>query len=212
MSRQLVEFLVDGQELEMPKLGGELALELAIRSMVTKQARPDLTKRMGIPAEKVAAMSDEEAGLRWYTHVRMSLEQKAAAIHSLPPREAWPEFRRLKAEAEAINAMTGMKQWTHISPSSVYISAWSLQRKIQSLRIIEAVRHHMAMHDGQLPARLEDIEGLAIPLDPLTDLPFEWKVEGQTATLKAPPLLADIGENTNWTGPASLCEYRLRVR
>lgn len=212
MARQLVEFLVESRQLEIPQTGGELALEVGIRSVVIKQARPDLTKRLGIPAEKVAAMSDEEAGLRWYSHLRMSLDQKAAAIHSLSPREAWPEIRRLRDEAQEVNTLTGMEQWTHISPCSVYMTAWTLKRRIQSLRVIEAVRHYLATHNRQLPARLEDIEGLAIPDDPLTDLPFEWMVEGETATLKSPSLPADIIELAGSSAPASVIEYRVKLR
>ena len=212
MADQLVEYLVESGELEIPKTGGEFALEVGIRSVVIKLARPDLTKRLGIPAEKVAAMSDEEVGLRWYTHLRMSLDQKAAAIHSLPPREAWPELRRLQDDVQDFSTMTGMKQWEQISPCSVYVTAWSLKRKIQSLRVIEAVRHHMATHDGQLPARLDDMQGVSIPLDPLTELPFEWQVDGQTATLKSPALPADIMEMMGSQSPASMIEYRVRVR
>lgn len=208
MGRQLVEYLVESGQMEMPKVGGELGLELSIRSVVIKRARPDLTERMGIPAEKVAAMSDEEAGLRWYTHLRMSLDQKAAAIYSLPPREAWPEYRRLKAEALSFHQLTGMKHWAHISPSSVYMSAWSLKRKIASLRIIEAVRHYMVSHENRLPTTLDEIQDVSIPRDPLTDTPFEWQVDGQTATLKAPSFPKEM---TEWL-PESAPEYRIRVR
>ena len=108
--------------------------------------------------------------------------------------------------------MTGMKQWTLISPCSVYLTAWSLKRRIQSLRVIEAVRHYQATHNGQLPARLEDIEGLAIPNDPLTDLPFEWTIEGETATLKSPALPADIIEMAGASALASVIEYRVKLR
>ena len=210
MARQLVESLVEMGELEVPKVGGDLALELAIRSTVKKKARPAVTELLGIPAEKVAAMSDEEAGIRWYTHLRMSLDQHAAAIYSLPPREAWPEFRRLQVEAQSFSDATGNKHWTYITPRSVYLASGGVKRQIASLRILEAVRHYMATHAEKFPTTLNEIEGLSIPLDPLTDLPFEWQTEGQTATLKAPALPADFTEGT--TGPARALEYRLRVR
>jgi hypothetical protein len=99
-----------------------------------------------------------------------------------------------------------------MDPTGMFIAAWSQQRKVQSLRIIEAVRHHLATHEGKLPKALDEIQDLPIPLDPLTAQPFQWTVDGQTAVLKAPPLPADVIESDSAAAQGSVLEYRLRVK
>jgi len=65
-------------------------------------------------------------------------------------------------------------------------------RHIAMLRIIEALRDCAAHHDGRPPERLEQINNLPIPLDPITGKDFSYHVEGQTAILEAlaPPMMS----------------------
>jgi hypothetical protein len=58
-----------------------------------------------------------------------------------------------------------------------------LDRKITLLRTIEALRLHAAAHDGQLPASLDEVTIVPVPLDPGTDKPFEYTLDGATATI-----------------------------
>ena len=130
-------------------------------------------------------MSDEEAAIRWYVRVRANLDQRADAALCLKPREAWQRLKEYDAEVEATQKKCKTAKLNLFDPTSVYLSVWSLKRQVEALRIIEAIRHYLATHDGKLPASLADIETLSIPMDPLTDEPFEWKVDGNTATLRA---------------------------
>jgi hypothetical protein len=224
MARQLAEFLETVGEipkLEPPREDGSVVeqflrvlkpLEKTLLTKAVKQARADLPRMLGISAERVAAMSDDEAGLRWYAYLRMARDQHAAAVLSLAPREAWPELRKLQAEIESMREKTGIKGMEFLSPTSIYVSAWSLKRKIDSLRIVEAVRHHLATHNGQLPETLDDIKAVSIPVDPLTGQSFEWKVDGKIATLKAPPLPADAIEPGSSIATANALEYQLHVK
>jgi hypothetical protein len=63
-----------------------------------------------------------------------------------------------------------------------------LDRELAVLRTVEALRFYAAMHDGKLPASLEDIEEVPVPLDPVMGRLFDYKLDGATATLegKAP--------------------------
>jgi hypothetical protein len=72
--------------------------------------------------------------------------------------------------------------------SRVVFSRTRLERKIASLRVLEALRFYAAKHDGQLPAKLEDITEVPIPVDPYTGKPFEYTRDGDKATLSAPAL------------------------
>jgi hypothetical protein len=59
-------------------------------------------------------------------------------------------------------------------------------RQIATLRVIEALRLYAAAHDGQLPKQLSDIGEVPIPDDPVTGLPFEYKLEDGRARLSGP--------------------------
>ncbi len=61
-----------------------------------------------------------------------------------------------------------------------------LERNLAATRIVEAVRHYAATHDGKLPASLADITDLPIPADPLNLRPISYRVEGDRAILELP--------------------------
>lgn len=176
-----------------------------------RQARADLPELLGIPADKVAAMSDDEAAVRWYVHLRLERDQRMAAVLTLPPREAWPQLKRLRDEILAMRRRTETEYNDNLNPVSIYVAAWSVKRRIDALRIVEAVRHYLARHDGRFPASLEQIDDVSIPLDPLTDQPFDWSVDDNTATLTAPALPAGLVEPDAPAARAAAIVYRLKV-
>jgi hypothetical protein len=69
---------------------------------------------------------------------------------------------------------------------------WLTDRRIGTLRTIEALRDYAAGHDGRPPERLDQIVDLPVPIDPFTLKPFEYRADGQTAVLEA---LAPVGMN-----------------
>ena len=56
------------------------------------------------------------------------------------------------------------------------------QRDIDALRVIEAIRMHVAQ-TGALPASLDEISVVPVPLNPATNKPFSYKLKAGTATL-----------------------------
>lgn len=61
-----------------------------------------------------------------------------------------------------------------------------LERDIAALRVIEALRMYAAEHNRQLPASLEDIKAVPVPLNPATAQPFVYHLNGGTAVLELP--------------------------
>ncbi|HEY1380965.1 MAG TPA: hypothetical protein VGF55_29465 [Gemmataceae bacterium] len=59
-------------------------------------------------------------------------------------------------------------------------------RTINQLRTVEALRMYAAAH-GRFPEKLTDITDVPLPPDPVTGQPFEYKLDGETAVLTAPP-------------------------
>jgi hypothetical protein len=69
----------------------------------------------------------------------------------------------------------------------VYATQVRTERRIASLRTVEAVRLHAAKNDGKLPDRLADVTVVPVPADPVTGQPFEYQVEGNKFTISVPP-------------------------
>jgi hypothetical protein len=65
-----------------------------------------------------------------------------------------------------------------------------LDQKIAMLAHVEALRIYAADHEGNLPAKLDDIK-LPLPVDPFTGKAFVYEVSGGTAIIKGTPSKGD---------------------
>ena len=81
-----------------------------------------------------------------------------------------------------------------------------LERRVAALRCVEAVRLYAAGHEGKLPATLDAIPEVSIPIDPMTGKAFTYRVSGDRATLSAP---APQGERAT---PYNTLHYELTFR
>jgi hypothetical protein len=79
----------------------------------------------------------------------------------------------------------------------VYAAQVRTERRVASLRTVEAVRLHVAKNDGRLPAKLTDVTVVPVPADPVTAQPFEYVVEGNRFTINVPPPPGDKRERGN---------------
>src|SRR5262245_6084697 len=69
----------------------------------------------------------------------------------------------------------------------VYGAEVRTERRIASLRAVEAVRLYAASNDGKPPAKLSDVTTVPVPVDPTTGRPFDYEVEGNRFTISVPP-------------------------
>src|SRR5206468_2277871 len=60
----------------------------------------------------------------------------------------------------------------------IYLMQVANERRLASLRTVEAIRLHAARNDGKLPRALADITEVPVPLDPVTGKPFSYAVAG----------------------------------
>jgi hypothetical protein len=74
---------------------------------------------------------------------------------------------------------------------SIFRAQVQTDRRIAAVRCIEAIRLYAAAHDGPLPRQLSDITEVPVPLDPATGQAFEYRAEGNKATLIARPPAGD---------------------
>jgi hypothetical protein len=61
-----------------------------------------------------------------------------------------------------------------------------LDRRIAALRAAEAIRLAIGKTGGRLPERLDEIEGLPLPLNPMSGAPFTYELRDGMAILSAP--------------------------
>ena len=59
-----------------------------------------------------------------------------------------------------------------------------LDGTVAAIQCIEALRHHVATHDGSLPARLADIADVELPAD---EKPFVYRLDESKALLEVSP-------------------------
>ena len=64
-----------------------------------------------------------------------------------------------------------------------------LDRKVAALRAVEAIRIQAHADGGKLPESLAKVTAVPVPLDPSTGKPFEYRLDGDTATLTSPLFL-----------------------
>ena len=157
-----------------------------------------------------AGMSDDESIVRAFMWLHTRQMQLSAGLSSLPPREAIPALRRfdqqIRDEYRKLNMPEYSDQLLIMKSLETYVLAWSPQRKIDALRVVEAIRDYIAAHEGKLPEELSDITAVSVPVDPLTDEPFGWTVTDGVGRLTG-QMIAGVKY-----APAASLEYVLRAR
>jgi hypothetical protein len=128
---------------------------------------------------------------------------------ALPYPEALPGLERAEQSLkEARVRMAGIPIAETFLPATIKVSSACarLDRRIAALRCVEALRLYAAAHDGKLPPALADVKEVPVPSDPMTGKPFEYKVNGDTATISAGP------PHGGWAIPQDTLIYELTIR
>lgn len=69
------------------------------------------------------------------------------------------------------------------------------ERQLAALQVVEAIRMHAA-ETGRLPESLDKITVVPVPLNPMTDRPFDYRLDGDLAVLDLP--FSDGAANSAW--------------
>jgi hypothetical protein len=192
-----------------------------------KKSPPPAGMRVGDPASK---SPDLPAAKKYLVEV---VGKQAAAVEAMPPAQVlllyllnsykqsrddffkaaylpFPQGRVVAAEAERRLKAAGEAEparfarlWNPAIPK-VLLNQVRIDRKAAALRVIEALRMHAAANGGKLPDTLADVKGVPVPEDPGTGQPFEYRRDGDTATL----ISRIPGEQVERTG----LRYRITVR
>ena len=175
---------------------------------VVKAARADLPASTEGGAKRVDQMSDGEAAVRWLLDVNNELAGERTALNSMEPPQAFPRLAAMHERIKDLRNVLGVKgSYLTTSILNTYISSHKIEREIDALRIVEALRHYAANHDGHLPESLDKISELPIPNDPFTGKPFHYEVKDGVATLSGETVPLPDPERE----PAAI-RYTLRIR
>jgi hypothetical protein len=175
---------------------------------LVKRARAELVSWTEGGAQRVAAMCDGEAGLRWLLHVYDDQSQEATALNSLDPPVALPRLVALQKRVTEFSTALGAPKASFLSSTLAhYVTIHKIDRQIDALRLVEALRHYAAGHDSQLPESLDKMTDTPIPDDPFTGKPFHYILRDGIAILSGEAIpVAD--PNRELAG----IRYRIKIR
>ena len=101
-------------------------------------------------------------------------------------------FEQEEVAMEAVQRLNPLAQPGEIiasylmaSGKQVFRAQARVQRDIDALRVIEAIRMHAAK-TGSLPASLDEIKVVPVPVNPVTNKPFSYQLKAGTAILDLP--------------------------
>jgi hypothetical protein len=183
--RTEVERILKSDKTQKPAKPGNAPSDHASKSPDLDAARKHLVGSGVFPAERVKAMPPAEAILRHVSlHYREVADElfKVTYLPFLEARPLIPEAeKRIKEQPDTeAGRLVGL-----FLPALVTVGKAQnrIERRLALLRAVEALRMHAAANGGKLPEKLADVTVVPVPNDPGTGRPFEYKLEGGTATL-----------------------------
>jgi hypothetical protein len=193
-------------------LTGSAYTDPAAKSPELAEAKKYLVERMQVPADKVEAMPAAQVLLLHLYAVLEEFRDDMFKGTNLPMAQALPVLqaaeKRLKSAPDT--EATRIPRYLLPAIARVVISSNRLERRIATMRTIEAIRLYAASHDGRLPDKLADVSEVPVPKDPWTEQSFEYRREKETATLIGPPLNVPISDKASV--PETGLRYRLTIK
>jgi hypothetical protein len=164
---------------------GNAPTDPASKSPDLPAARKYLVEHNKLTADKVQAMAPAQVLLRYMVDSYKGFRDDTFEAAYLPYTEARRVFAEAEARRKAAPDTEGKRFADALLPTigKVQWAQTRLDRNIAALRVVEALRMYAAAHDGALPDKLSDVTIVPVPDDPGTGSPFEYKRDGDGATL-----------------------------
>ncbi|HTU16558.1 MAG TPA: hypothetical protein VMG10_00730 [Gemmataceae bacterium] len=204
--RKEYERIIKFDKNNKPPRKGTASTDPADKSPDLPIARKYLAEVVGISEERIKAMPPAQVLLLYLKKLDLELRDEMFKSTYVP----FFQSRRLVRHAEARlksapdTEAARLAQLLFPAIPKVRLAQVRLDRKLDTLRVIEALRMHAAANGRQLPDKLDDVKIVPVPNDPGTGRPFEYHRDGQTATL----ISRIPGEKLESTG----LRYRITLR
>jgi hypothetical protein len=185
--RDLAKNLTGNEQLNA-KLSAMLELDLAaFRRDNLASSRDYLTKQRRIDARRLKVMSDDEVIARALAAQYRDLRDDFFKFSYLPWREAKPGSKEAEQRLKAVTKGP-LAVLAELQPNlpACFDAQARCDRRVATLRVMEAIRLYMASHGGKLPDALGSITEVPVPDDPATGKPLDYKLDGDDAILTLP--------------------------
>lgn len=151
-------------------------------------------KKQGFAAEDLEKMPVGQVVAIHMVRTVRGISDEFAKGANLPTHER-EEFYRLLDDRMKKEGLAGPGSQELIPLASLLMPAVGqalsaqtrLERDFAALRTLEAIRAHLA-ESGSLPEQLSDITVVPVPVNPVTNEPFEYRLADGQATLEVPPV------------------------
>ena len=157
----------------------------AAKSPDLATARRFVARTRGLPADKVEAMPPAQVLLLYMAGTYQEDRDHWYRAAYLPYAQARPLLAAAHKWLRDLPTTEGHAAPRLLLPAldRVLAAQARVERDLAALRVIEALRMYAAAHDGRLPDKLDDVTEVPLPDNPGTGRPFEYRREGDTATL-----------------------------
>jgi hypothetical protein len=145
----------------------------------------------GFSAETLDSFPSAQVALIHTTRVFQHYSQDLLKWFYVPYHQAFENMRSLEKQWE-LERGAGLNRNLVAMPvlmmlpalTRTYSKAALLERNIDALRCIEAIRLHASLNSGKLPESLQAITTVPVPIDPMTGKEFLYKIEAGKAILE----------------------------
>lgn len=159
----------------------------------------------GYTEQQVDAMPVSYVSLRHALSTFLLRQDDIFKWTTLPYWQSMPGLLATVQSYENNAALARCKPLEMFSPGIHYsVRSWvTNERHWAAMRCVEAVRLYAAAHGGKLPASLNDVQEVPLPIDPVTGRWFDYRLDGETAVI--------TGETALNLRSSMGYEYRVRV-
>jgi hypothetical protein len=185
---------------------GTSSKDPAAKSPDLPEARKYLAQVIGMSAARIDAMPPAEVLLLYLSNYYHELRDEVFKSTYLPFPQGWSVSEEAEKRLKSVAKTEAGRLVRAFLPAipKVQLAQVRLERKLEALRAIEALRMHAAANGGRLPTSFAEVKIAPVPDDPGTGRPFEYQCDGTNATLTS--RLA--GQPLNTSG----LRYRITIR
>ena len=142
---------------------------------------------MGYPDKSLGGMSNEQmVGLWWGLSYEQAIQDCTKAL-ALPVYQD-TSLMQLAGATESRAQADPLNPILQVLPSMLWarLAMARVDRRIGEMRCLEMIRAYAAAHENAAPGSLAATPGVPAPIDPLTGLPFQYRVDAGLIVIEAP--------------------------
>ena len=156
----------------------------AKKSLLAAGIKPDVLAKM--PSQQIVIVDAMRRHRVAHEELRKWLELPYPQVREKIVKDL-PAFQESSARLDVLLFDSVLERLNYMGGwDKVLVAGVRLDRRIAALQTLEAIRMQAAADQGKLPRQLSDVKVVPVPLDPMTGVAFQYKVEENRATLYSP--------------------------